>query len=88
MPIGFGMVLVAVIFPRGDFLSQGQLVWDPPIGTLRRQNAEFGLSHVKPTAVFRGVVPLEPFDEPACFCGGNGLVKRSRLVCVDAWSGF
>jgi hypothetical protein len=43
MPIGFGVVLVAVALPSGDFVGQGLLVWDPRIETLRRQDAEFEL---------------------------------------------
>jgi hypothetical protein len=32
---------------------------------------------------FGGVVPLEPFDEAACFGGGKGFVKGSRLVGAE-----
>ena len=75
LPIGLGVVVVAASLPGGDFLDQGLLVRDAPIETLRRQDAEFGFSHIQPTAVFGCVVPLEPFDQPACLGGGEGLVE-------------
>ena len=60
VPIGFDMFFVSAVLPGGDLLDQGQLVGDTPIETLTRQHAQLGFSHVQPTAVFGGVVPLEP----------------------------
>jgi hypothetical protein len=34
-------MLVAVRFPRGDFVDEGLLVADASVEALRRQNAEF-----------------------------------------------
>ena len=45
LPVGFGVVLVATGFPGGDFVGQGLFVWDSPVETLRRQDAEFGFGH-------------------------------------------
>jgi hypothetical protein len=69
------VVLVAAVLPGGDFLDQGRLVGDPPIEALARQDAEFGFSHVQPTAVPGGVVPFEPLDQTASLGGGEGLVE-------------
>jgi hypothetical protein len=75
LPVSFGVTVVAAVCPGGDFVDQGLLVWDAAIETLRRQHAEFGFSHIQPTAVLGRVVPLEAFDEAACLGGGKGLVK-------------
>jgi hypothetical protein len=71
VPIGFDMFFVSAVLPGGDLFNQGQLVGDTPIETLARQHAQFGFSHVQPTAVFGGVVPLELLDEPTCFGAGK-----------------
>jgi hypothetical protein len=42
---------------------------------LTRQNAEFGFSHVQPTAVFWRVVPFEPLNQPAGLGSGKGFVE-------------
>src|ERR1700722_20043927 len=75
VPIGFDMFFVLAVLPSGDFLGQGQLVGDTPIETLTRQNAEFGFSHVQPTAVFWRVVPLEPLNQPTCLGGRKGFIE-------------
>ena len=58
MPVGLGVVLVAVVLPCIDFVSEDLLVGDAAIQTLRREHAEFGFGHVEPTAVLGRVVPL------------------------------
>ena len=58
MPVGFGVVLVAVVLPSGDFVGEHFLIGDTAIQTLRRENAEFGFGHIEPTAVLGRVVPL------------------------------
>ena len=75
MPIRLGVIIVASGDPSGDFLDQILLVGDTPIETLTGQDAEFGLSHIEPTAVLWRAVPLEPFDEPACFLGGKSFIE-------------
>ena len=50
-------------------------VGDTPIETLTRQHAQVGFSHVQPTAVFGGVVPLELLDQPTCLGGGKSFVE-------------
>ncbi len=62
--VRFGMVLVAVVLPGGNFLDHGLPVGDTPIETLARQDAEFGLCHFQPAVMLGRVAPLEPLDEP------------------------
>jgi hypothetical protein len=83
LPVGFGVVLVAVVLPCGDFVDEDLLVGDAAIQTLRRENAEFGLGHVEPAAVLGRVVPFEALDEPAGLGRGKGLIKRGWLVDVE-----
>ena len=75
MPVGFGVMLVAVVLPCGDFVGEDLLVGDAAIQTLRRENAEFGFGHVEPTAVLGRVMPFEALDEPARLGGGEGFVE-------------
>ena len=83
MPVGFGVVVVAVVLPCGDFVGEDLLVGDAAIQTLRREHAEFGFGHVEPTAVLRRVMPFEALDDPTRFGGGESFVKRGRLVGVE-----
>jgi hypothetical protein len=53
LPVGLGMVLVAVVLPCVDFVGEDLLVGDAAIQTLRREHAEFGFGRVEPTAVLR-----------------------------------
>jgi hypothetical protein len=36
VPVGFGVIGIAIVFPGGDFLAEGSLVGDAPIETLGR----------------------------------------------------
>ena len=83
MPVGFGVVVVAVVLPCGDFVGEDLLVGDAAIETLRREHAEFGFGHVEPTAVLRRVMPFEALDEPARPGRGKGLIERGWLVGVE-----
>src|SRR5271169_172905 len=83
LPVGFGVVLVAMVLPCGDFVGEDLLVGDAAIQTLRREHAEFGFGHVEPTAVLGRVVPFEALDEPARLSGGEGFVERGGLVGVE-----
>src|SRR5260370_30440452 len=80
LPVGLGVVLIAVVLPCGDFVGEDLLVGDAAIQTLRRDNAEFGFGHVEPTAVLGGVMPFEALDEPARLGRGKGLLERGWLA--------
>ncbi len=75
LPIRLGVVFVSSGFPGGDFLNEVLLVGDAPIETLTGQKAEFGFSHIEPTAVLWRVVPLEPFDQTARVLRGKRLIE-------------
>jgi hypothetical protein len=53
LPVGLGVVLVAVVLLCVDLVGEELLVGDAPIQTLRREHAEFGFGNVEPTAVLR-----------------------------------
>ena len=40
LPVGLGVVGVAVVLPGGDFLDEGLFVGDPAVEALGRQDAE------------------------------------------------
>ena len=80
MPIGFGVVLVSVTLPGGDFFLEGRLVRDAAAQALPGQNGELGFGHVEPASVLWRVMPFEPFDEAARFWGGEGGIERGRRM--------
>jgi len=63
VPIGLGVVGIAVVLPSSDFLDEGLFVGNPAIEALGRQDAEFGFRQIEPTAVLWGVVPFEALDQ-------------------------
>jgi len=82
VPVGLGMLGVAVAFPGGDFVNQRLLVGNAAVEALRGQDAEFGFGEVEPTAVLGSVVPFEALREAAGFGGRKRLVQRSRAVDI------
>ena len=63
LPVGLGVIAVLVRLPSDDFVDEHLLIGNTAVETLRGEDAQFGLSQVEPTAVLRGIVPLEAFDE-------------------------
>jgi len=51
LPIGLGVVGIAVVLPRGDFLDESLFIGNPTVEALGREDAEFGLCQIKPTTV-------------------------------------
>ena len=74
MPVGVGVVGIAVVLPCGDFLDEGLFVGDPAVEALGRQDTEFGFRQIEPTAMLWSVVPFEALDQPP------GLSGRKRFV--------
>ena len=75
VPIGLGVVGIAVVLPSGDFLDEGLLIGNPAVEALGRQDAEFGLCQIKPTAMLWSVVPFEALDQPPGFGGRKGFIE-------------
>ncbi len=75
LPIGFGVMGIAVSFPSGDLTDEDLLVDDAASKTLRRKNREFGFRHIEPTAVLWRIMPFEPLDEPSCLVWRKSLVQ-------------
>ena len=75
LPIGLGVVGIAVVLPGGDFVDDGLFVGDTAIEALRRKDAEFGLRQIEPAAVLWRVMPFEALDQPPGFGGRKGLVE-------------
>src|SRR5271163_3641700 len=75
LPIRLGMGLVSVVLPSCDFLNQDLLVGNAPIETLAGQHTQFGFSHIQPTAVLGGVVPLEALNQATRFGSGECLIE-------------
>ena len=75
LPVGLGVVGISVVFPGGDFGDEGLLVGDAAVEALGRQDAEFRLRQVEPTAVLWSVVPFEALDQPPGFSGRKGFVE-------------
>ena len=73
MPIGLGVVGIAFVLTCGDFLDEGLFVGNPAVEALGRQDTEFGLRQIKPTAVLWSVVPFE------AACSASALRLKTQL---------
>ncbi len=51
VPVGLGVVSVAIAFPGGDLIDEGLFVGDAAIEALGGQDAEFGLGQIEPATV-------------------------------------
>src|SRR6266436_9806376 len=83
VPVGLSVVGIAVVLPGGDFIDEGLFIGDAAVEALGRQNAEFGLRQIEPTAVLWSVMPFEALDQPPGFGGREGFVERSLAVDVE-----
>ncbi len=71
-------MLVAALFPSGDFVGQFRLTGDAAVEALGGEGGEFGFDHVEPASVLGRVMPFEPFDEATRVCGGEGFGAKGR----------
>src|SRR6516165_3645649 len=65
------------------FLLRSSCQAAAPIEALTRQDTEFRLGHIQPTAMLGRIVPLEPLDEATCLGGWKGLIERCGLVGAE-----
>ena len=82
LPVGLGVIGIAIVLPSCNFVYQGLLVRDAAIrpGTKGRRVRTL---HIELTAVLWRVVPLEPFGQPPCFGGGKSFLERSLGMGVE-----
>ena len=71
MPIGLGVVGIAVVLPCGDFLDEGLFIGNPTVEALGGENAEFGLCQIKPTTVLWSVVHSKRSTSRLASAAGN-----------------
>ena len=57
-----------------DFPVEGGLVWNTPPEAGASQDAKFDFRPVEQTAMFGGVVKIQPFYDPPGLSGGKGHV--------------
>jgi len=82
LPVGFGVMGIAIRLPCGDLMDEDLLVRDAAVEALRRENGEFGLGPIEPTAVLWRVMPFEPLDETSWFAWRKSLVQRCGYMGV------
>ena len=75
VPVGLGVTGVAVAHPCGDFVDECLFVGDAAVEALGRQDAEFGLRQIEPTAMLWSVVPFEALNQPSGFGGRKSFVE-------------
>ena len=75
LPVGLGVVGIALMFPGGDFVDEGMFVGNATIKALGGKDAEFRLRQIEPAAMLWGVVPLEALDQAPGFEGRKGFVE-------------
>src|SRR5450631_496023 len=79
LPVGFGVMDIAISLPSGDLVDEDLLVRDAAVETLRRENGEFGFCHIESTDVLWRVMPFEPLDETSCLVWWYTGTGDSRL---------
>src|SRR5580658_11229082 len=82
LPVGFGVMGIAVSLPSGDLVDEDLLVRNAAVEALRRENGKFGFRHIEPTAVLWRVMPFEPLDETSCFVWRKSLVQRCGFMGI------
>jgi hypothetical protein len=75
LPVGFGVIGIAVVLPGSDFVDECLFVGHAAIEALGRKDAEFGLGQIEPASVFWSVVPFEALDQAPGFDGRKGVVE-------------
>ena len=83
LPVGFGVMGIAVSLPCGNVVDEDLLVGDAAVEALRRENGEFRFRHIEPTAVLWRGMPFEPLDEPSCLVWRKSLVQRCGFMGVE-----
>ena len=74
---------VARLFPVGHLVGQGGGVGDAAIQALPAQDTQFDLGHVQPTAMFGGVMNLQPVDQRPSHCWLERLIQCRRFVGIQ-----
>src|SRR5262249_60447952 len=80
LPVGLGVVGIAVVPPGGDFVDEDLFVGNTAIEALGRYDAEFRLGQIEPAAVFWSVVPFEALDQAPGLNGRKGVVVVTAAV--------
>jgi hypothetical protein len=78
VPIGFDLFFCSAVLPGGD-PRPGSACWRYADRATNPTIRAVGFNHVRPTAVFWGVVLLELFDVPTCFGDGKSFVGEAGL---------
>jgi len=74
---------IALGFQSGNALTQSVETFDAPGQTASCKNADFDLGHIEPTAMFGGVMELNPLQDAACFGRLESFIEGSRRVSVE-----
>lgn len=83
LPVPSDICLIATLFPNLHFACQSFLVGNAPIQALRNQHGKFPFGNVKPTGMFKGVMPLKALCQTVCFFRSEGLIEPSRAMPIQ-----
>src|SRR3989304_6719123 len=83
MPVDFGLPVVPVALPCSEVSLHRHEIGNSPVQALPGKSAELNLSHVEPTAVFRGMMNLNSFCQPPGFLRLKCLVESGQTVRVE-----
>lgn len=83
LPVHFGACGIAFGFQSCHLPLQSFNITNPPPQTIALENAQFNLSHIKPTGVFGRVGKPELASYPARFLGWISFVQRSGTVRIE-----
>ena len=72
-----------MLLPCGNFTDRGFPIRDPAVQALERHTLNSISAMLRPAAVLRRVVNLEPPGEARCLLRFKCVVKRRQFVCVQ-----
>ncbi len=77
LPVGLGVIGVAVVLPGGYFFDEGLFIGYAAVEALGGQHAEFGLRQIEPAAMLWRVVPFEALNDGAKEAETDGQETKS-----------
>ena len=83
LPDDLGASLIAPLDPGTDFVRQCVPITDALVQALHRQDREFALGDIEPTAMFGCVVPFEAGSQSMRFRRRKVLIECARPMNVQ-----
>jgi len=78
LPVDLGIGCITFACQRLGFATKGQLFRDIVLDC-SAEDAQLNFCHVQPTAMFRGEMKLQLFEDPPRFCRWKDFIEAAGL---------